>query len=82
MFKYEKIKEKKEKKEIFQKFINYFDNWTGDNFIFFNRTVITGPLSFKSMIVTLTLFVIPSILFCSLSLKVIKFYLDYLCIVF
>ena len=54
------------------KVINYFDNWPGDNFILFNKKIITGPLSFKSMIVTFTILIVPLVLFCSTNLKVIQ----------
>ena len=61
---------------ILQK-INYFDNWEGDNFFFFGKRVIAGPLSFKAIIATFSSLFIPVIIFLSFNGKVIKYIILY-----
>ena len=45
-------------------------NWEGDNYFFLSKKIITGPLTFKSMIVTFTTSIIPFILFAIFNFKV------------
>lgn len=52
----------KEKTTLLKNCVKGNINWEGDNFFFLNKKIITGPLSFKSIITTFTTSIIPFIL--------------------